>query len=313
MKIMRMDRTKKDAFTLIELLVVIAIIAILAAILFPVFAQAREKARQITCASNLKQMGVGILMYATDYDECMPSGYVMTTEINSGGNETFQMDSYIKNADYASTGSGSVWTCPDQSVWNPPYTSKSGATTNYEQRSYVMNCYLCGPDPTSSKYPMNDPDSFYSRVSDEGVGCFGKGTSCSAYADYYDDVPISDSHIASPSNTVLMFEGLYEDTSNGTSYEGTCAREGDWTIAQGHYTGDANAVADQAVHWYSANTSPGPGYARHGGFNNYLFCDGHVKAMHPEPDGYDITQHPTDNLWLAYDGRDGSALPTTAN
>src|SRR5580698_6186489 len=67
-------------FTLIELLVVIAIIAILAAILFPVFAQAREKARQITCASNLKQVGLGFIMYATDYDEIFPAagGYTDT-------------------------------------------------------------------------------------------------------------------------------------------------------------------------------------------------------------------------------------------
>src|SRR5215469_3658242 len=62
-------------FTLIELLVVIAIIAILAAILFPVFAQAREKARVATCTSNLKQFGLSILMYAQDYDESMPIGF----------------------------------------------------------------------------------------------------------------------------------------------------------------------------------------------------------------------------------------------
>jgi prepilin-type N-terminal cleavage/methylation domain-containing protein/prepilin-type processing-associated H-X9-DG protein len=61
---------KKHGFTLIELLVVIAIIAILAAILFPVFARAREKARQTSCLSNLKQIGLSHQMYAQDYDEC---------------------------------------------------------------------------------------------------------------------------------------------------------------------------------------------------------------------------------------------------
>jgi len=63
---------KRKGFTLIELLVVIAIIAILAAILFPVFAKAREKARQSTCASNLKQLGLGFMAYAQDYDEIIP-------------------------------------------------------------------------------------------------------------------------------------------------------------------------------------------------------------------------------------------------
>src|SRR5579872_3739810 len=62
----------RAAFTLIELLVVIAIIAILAAILFPVFAQAREKARAISCLSNAKQLGLAVMMYVQDYDETYP-------------------------------------------------------------------------------------------------------------------------------------------------------------------------------------------------------------------------------------------------
>lgn len=67
-----MKTCKKAGFTLIELLVVIAIIAILAAILFPVFAQAREKARAIACLSNNKQIGLGLMQYTQDYDECFP-------------------------------------------------------------------------------------------------------------------------------------------------------------------------------------------------------------------------------------------------
>jgi len=66
---------RRSGFTLIELLVVIAIIAILAAILFPVFARAREKARQTSCLSNIKQLGMGMYMYTSDYDERTPIGY----------------------------------------------------------------------------------------------------------------------------------------------------------------------------------------------------------------------------------------------
>lgn len=71
----RLNSKRSKGFTLIELLVVIAIIAILAAILFPVFARAREKARTATCQSNLKQIGIGVAMYVQDYDEAFPLAY----------------------------------------------------------------------------------------------------------------------------------------------------------------------------------------------------------------------------------------------
>src|SRR5947209_973259 len=72
----RFSGKRASGFTLIELLVVIAVIAILAGILFPVFAQAREKARQAACASNMKQIGMAFRMYVQDYDQYFPSSTI---------------------------------------------------------------------------------------------------------------------------------------------------------------------------------------------------------------------------------------------
>lgn len=83
--IMTRSRKITVAFTLIELLVVVAIIAIMAAILFPVFAQARDKGRQTSCLSNLRQLGLGIAQYIQDYDETFPNGINVVDSGGSGG------------------------------------------------------------------------------------------------------------------------------------------------------------------------------------------------------------------------------------
>ena len=91
----------KRGFTLIELLVVIAIIAILAAILFPVFAQAREKARAVACLSNTKQLDLAVLMYIQDYDESLPISAYYTTDSNNNvvvASVFDSLNSYIKSS-----------------------------------------------------------------------------------------------------------------------------------------------------------------------------------------------------------------------
>jgi prepilin-type N-terminal cleavage/methylation domain-containing protein/prepilin-type processing-associated H-X9-DG protein len=96
-----MNTQRRTAFTLIELLVVIAIISILAAILFPVFAQAREKARQTSCLSNLKQQGLATVMYVQDYDETFPLAIYLSSQA-SGTCAEISYDAispYQKNAD----------------------------------------------------------------------------------------------------------------------------------------------------------------------------------------------------------------------
>ncbi|WP_309714673.1 DUF1559 domain-containing protein [Armatimonas sp.] len=134
----------RSAFTLIELLVVIAIIAILAAILFPVFAQARSKARQIACVSNMKQMGTAIMMYVQDYDETYPMSNYRHTEAGVTANRAWQflVEPYVKggftDVNVNRTGvKRSLFFCPE-------YEKSLGPNFNIPMNSYNSNYWLMG-------------------------------------------------------------------------------------------------------------------------------------------------------------------------
>ena len=156
------------AFTLIELLIVIAIIALLAAILFPVFAQARAKARQTVCVSNLRQLGTAALLYAQDADGTFPHwdwDYSSATGSRDPNHlETLWFNAilpYVKNPD--------VYRCPDttddrslrdNAVWNwttPALFDQSGIaaalrdrTVSYGMNEGISNGYLCAPGATDA-------------------------------------------------------------------------------------------------------------------------------------------------------------------
>ena len=129
---------RRAGFTLIELLVVIAIIAILAAILFPVFARAREKARQASCLSNEKQLGIALMMYVQDYDESYPYSYYYVNGVGGSGGYfhwSYLMQPYIKN--------WQLFVCPgDKNKGLDP----TNPTLDYQapKISYIYNEVLMG-------------------------------------------------------------------------------------------------------------------------------------------------------------------------
>lgn len=122
---------KKKGFTLIELLVVIAIIAILAAILFPVFARARENARRASCQSNLKQIALGFKQYIQDYDELYPSAEAGTA-IGSQPAYTAKLQPYLK--------SQQIFQCPsDASASSSAHISYGYNTNLHQQNESALN------------------------------------------------------------------------------------------------------------------------------------------------------------------------------
>ncbi len=179
----RMKRAEaRRGFTLIELLVVIAIIAILAAILFPVFAKVRENARRIACASNLKQIGTAETQYAQDADENYSGPY-----LNYPTNRC-QWEQLI----YPFTKSTGIYKCPDG-------TTAGGSFRNDGWGDCTANPNLCAAN-ISGSYAWND---------DHTNRAVGVPNTTAPNGGEAQGVPLS--LITAPSDTIMIADGKYQD------------------------------------------------------------------------------------------------------
>lgn len=252
---------KIPGFTLIELLVVIAIIAILASILFPVFARARENARRSSCQSNLKQIGLGIFQYTQDYDEKLPNG-----NFNNGGNAAQNARIPLSNR----------W-CMNQAINSSTWMELVFPYTKSEQIYYCPSTNTQNLSKTSCPSNATGADNSFGYAFNPLVLRIFNFNTCSqvppadcAVSSTYADIthfyspfrPLSS--INKPSETIML-------TDHGRSDHAELY----YTGGNGLYTNATTIAAIEPNSPAAFNFNPS---TRHLDTANYLYCDGHVKA-----------------------------------
>lgn len=241
---------KPSAFTLIELLVVIAIIAILAAILFPVFAQARAKARQTACLSNTKQLGNAVAMYVQDYDESLPMGGWSGPTGTTYGSRWFRdLYPYVNSVD--------VYVCPE--ITDDPMPPTLGF---YRPTLNSINFPRFLGD--TSLYPTS-AGGYAMNANIVSFGASGK-----ALSDIVDSAGTFIICDASRVTSGVMVDPYRYDPTTWPKFQD---RDSDWEVyLPTDWTGGTN------TRYATDNTTfrrrP---MARHNGGLNVIYCDGHAK------------------------------------
>jgi prepilin-type N-terminal cleavage/methylation domain-containing protein/prepilin-type processing-associated H-X9-DG protein len=259
-----MVRVYRRGFTLIELLVVIAIIAILAAILFPVFAQARAKARQTTCLSNNKQIALGILMYAQDYDEAFP--FCARNDVTPLFQWYDGVEPYIKSGtggvlNPPSNAFGRVqasfWICPDFKNNSIPKRANDP-----DPVAFAANTY----DPARGYSANNNLFPYYNQTHADPHKVFPSKS--------YPGTTHSLVEIQAPAQVVLVTHSQGAAAVGGDDWFSGCTGDYDSNMAPGYTTGRGNPTR------YCA------GRYRHSGGSVYALADGHAKWFKSPPNSW---------------------------
>ena len=234
----------RSAFTLIELLVVIAIIAILAAILFPVFARARENARRASCSSNLRQIGLGIMQYTQDYDERFPQT-VQTVDMGLGWVQL--INPYIK--------SYQLFQCPSEPTTGTTWTDSSQA-------------YYAGYVPPPATISNDQTDYFYNKFAGAAAGGYGTGSTITQINNPSVSILSGDQGINADNNGLQGFADMPRYIAAGEQGDLCAGILGAASVTSGNCSNRAALDRTGAA-------------IRHLEGANYLFADGHVKFQKP--------------------------------